>query len=152
MIGTYRNVERSGKRRVTRLSTIVRKIPGIRAIDVDLITYCPRCLHPMAFCEVKKVLVGDREWQQMRLHAKHWGNNCIALLVIEPDLGEIGVKVYASADNTIRDVVWGGESYLTYVLNQAKEIHDCENDRRGRQQVLRGMASRSADRNNGVLG
>ena len=125
MIGTSRNVERSGKRRVTRLSTIVRNIEKIRAIDVDLVTYCPRCLHPLAFCEVKKVLVSDREWQQMRFHAKHWGHSCLALLVIEPDLGEIGVRIYDSDDDSITPVHWGGDAYLQAVLEAARDMHGC---------------------------
>lgn len=103
----------------------MRDIPGIRAIDVDLITYCHRCLHPMTFCEVKKVLVSDREWQQMRLHAKHWGHSCLALLVIEPDLGEIGTKVYDSLTDVISDVTWGGEEFLQRVLERARDRHVC---------------------------
>ena len=75
--------------------------------------------------ESKPYEVGDGHWDQCRRHARFYGNNCIALLVVEPDVGPIGVKVYISSDDMIRKITWGGEEYLMHVLNQAKEIHVC---------------------------
>lgn len=125
VIGTARNIERSGKRSVTKLSTIARKVPGIRAIDIDLVPYCPRCKHPLAFCESKRTLVSDAEWDQMRRHARHYGHGVIALLVIEPDAGPLGVKVYDPAADSISPVSWGGEEFLLHVLGSARDSHAC---------------------------
>jgi hypothetical protein len=116
------NVERTGKRKVTRLSSIARKIEGVRHVDLDLTQWCPKCKRPEIFAEVKGRLAPDGEWDQARRHAKFYGHNAIALLVIEAE--DIGVKVYASSDDKIRDVIWG-EEYLIRVLSQARDMHTC---------------------------
>jgi hypothetical protein len=126
MVGSVRNTERTGKRTVSKLSSVARRVEKIRAIDVDLVTYCPRCKSPQSFCEVKKYLVSDYEWEQMRLHAKHWGGGAIAILVVEPELGQIGVRVYDPAKETISTVNWGGEEYLQKVLEAARDRHECQ--------------------------
>ena len=125
MVGTSRNRERTGKRKVTELSRIARLVPNVGQIDIDLTQYCRKCRRPQAFMESKPWEVPDGHWDQCRRHARFYGHNCIALLCIEPQMGPVGTKVYASADDSIRSVVWGGEEHLLYVLNQAKEIHVC---------------------------
>lgn len=120
--GTPRNVERTGRRKVTRLSAIARKVEGIRAIDIDLVPYCPRCGDPLAFCEVKSYEVHDAEWSQIRRHADFWG--CVAILVIEKG-NDIGVRMYSSFSGLTTPVFYGGEEYLLSVLCRARDIHSC---------------------------
>lgn len=122
IVGTQRNQERTGKRTVTRLSAIARKVEGIRAIDIDLVPYCPRCGDPLAFCEVKPYEVHDAEWRQIRRHADFWG--CLALLVIEKE-NDIGVKIYNSFSGLTTPVFYGGEKHLLSVLCDARDIHVC---------------------------
>lgn len=124
-IATARNVERTGKRRLTRLSGIARKVEGVRHLDIDLTQWCPLCSRPEAFCEVKSQVVSDAEWKQMRLHAAFWGHNCLGLLVIESSSGEFGVKVYDSAADTIIPVQWGDEDLVRSVLEKARDLHAC---------------------------
>lgn len=120
--GTARNAERTGKRKVTRLSAIARKVAGIRAIDIDLVPYCPSCGAPLAFCEVKSYEVHDAEWAQIRRHADFYG--CLAILVIEKG-DDIGVRFYESWKGTITPVAYGGESHLLRALEHARDIHEC---------------------------
>lgn len=119
---SWRNTERTGQRRLTKLSGIARRIEGVRHLDCDLFQYCPRCKHPQAFMEVKRVLVSDREWEQMRFHAGFWG--CMALLIIEPDVGNFGVKVFDGKE--ISEVEWGDEDLITGVLERARDEHRCK--------------------------
>ena len=122
--GTWRNTERTGQRTVTKLSTVARQIDKVRHVDIDLTQWCPRCKRPQVFAEVKRYLVSDYEWEQVRRHAAFYSHDCIAILVIET-LDDIGVKVYDPAFDLLTDVTWGGEEYLTRVLERARDIHVC---------------------------
>jgi hypothetical protein len=123
VVGTARNVERSNQRKVTVASRVTREIPGIRATDIDLVTYCPKCKRPLCFMESKSWEVGDGHWDQCRRHARFYGHGCIALLIIEKD--PVGIKLYDSSRNVIHETVWGGEEYLAEVLQKARDIHVC---------------------------
>lgn len=127
---TIRNVERSGKRKVTRLSSIARKIEGVRGIDIDYVQYDPRCLHPTAFCESKGILVSDKEWEYVRRHAEYYGNGCLAMLVVEARSGDLGVKYYDSSSGEIHGPKWGGEELVISVLEKARDRHRCPDARR----------------------
>lgn len=123
--GTWRNRERSGKRQLTRLSTIARNVKDVRHLDFDLIQYCPGCHRPQAFCEVKKYPIPDKGWEQIRLHAAHWGQSCVAILVVEA-AERIGVKQYFSSTGMITPhVIYGNEDDLQRVLEHARDIHEC---------------------------
>src|SRR6266704_5117135 len=122
---TARNFERTGQRKVTRLSTIARKVEGVRGIDIDYVQYDPRCLHPTAFCESKGILVSDKEWEYIRKHAEFYGNNCLAVLVVESRDGSIGVKYYNSSTEEIYGPKWGTEELLIGVLEKARDWHTC---------------------------
>lgn len=122
---TVRNVERTGKRRVTRLSTVARKVEHVRGIDIDYVQYCRRCLKPQAFCESKPWHVPDREWDQMRRHAAYYGHNAVAMLVVEPDVGPVGVKIFYSSTGLISPIIWGGEEHLQRSLEHARDCHEC---------------------------
>lgn len=122
--GTDRNVERTGKRRVSRLSAIARRVEDVRGIDVDYVQYCPACRYPQAFCEVKSREVHDKEWEQVRLFAAHYGNQCLALLVVEKG-SQIGVKRYSSWSGIISPLFYGGEGHLLQALEHARDIHAC---------------------------
>ena len=119
------NIERTGKRKLTRLSSIAREIEGVRHFDLDLYQTCASCKRPQMFSEVKSYLVPDAEWDQVRRHAAFYGHSCLGLLVVESAFGDIGVKVYDSADNTISKVCWDGEDYLIEVLERARDAHTC---------------------------
>ena len=69
--------------------------------------------------------MSDKEWQLVRMHAKHWGRNCIALLIIEADNGSLGIKLYDPFDDTLTGVHWGGDELLIDILNQARDLHGC---------------------------
>jgi hypothetical protein len=122
VVGTWRNQERTGQRSVTKLSTIARGIKNVRHTDVDLTQWCPRCKKPEVFAEVKRSVVSDYEWDQVRRHAKTYGHDCIAILVIE-GIGTIGIKVYK--DGVISDITWGGEEDVIQVLESARDAHAC---------------------------
>jgi hypothetical protein len=121
-VGTARNQERTGQRYVSKTSAIARKIPRVRHTDVDLTQWCPKCKRPQCFIEVKRYLVSDHEWDQVRRHAAFYGHDCIALLVIET-LDAIGIKAYD--DGVISDVKWGEEEDLAGVLESARDRHEC---------------------------
>jgi hypothetical protein len=121
-IGTARNRERTGQRYVSKTSAIARKIKGVRHLDVDLVQYCGSCWRPEVFMEVKKYLVSDSEWRQMRQHAKDY--NCVALLIIET-LDDIGVKAFYPDTQLMSEVEWGGEERLTELLEWARDRHIC---------------------------
>jgi hypothetical protein len=121
-IGTERNRERSGKRKVTRLSAIARQVEGIRAIDIDLVPYCPKCGAPLAFCEVKSYEVHDNEWAQIRRHADFYG--CLAFLFVE-ETERTGVKRYSSSSGIISTLLYGGENLVLKALEYARDIHEC---------------------------
>ena len=124
--GTYRNVERTGERKVTRLSAVARRVSGVRHVDIDLVQWCPRCKKPQMFAEVKSHLIPDTQWEQMRRHADVYGHRCIALLVVEaPESELVGVRVYTSEDKKLNGIVWGDEEYLRRVLARARDIHEC---------------------------
>jgi hypothetical protein len=123
-VGTWRNAERSGKRSVTRLSTVARRVENVRHTDVDLTQWCPRCRKPQIFAEVKRSVVSDYEWDQARRHAKTYGHGCIAILVIE-GIDVIGIKIYDSGTQEISDVTWGDEGSLRTVLEAARDRHEC---------------------------
>jgi len=120
--GTARNKERTGQRYVSRTSAVARKIRHVRHVDIDLTQYCPKCKRPQAFMEVKRYLVSDHEWDQMRRHAAFYSHGCVAILVIET-LDDIGVKTWD--EGTISDVTWGGEEHLMSVLEGARDAHVC---------------------------
>jgi hypothetical protein len=122
---TARNFERTGQRKVTRLSSIARKVEGVRGIDIDYVQHCYRCLRPTAFCESKGILVSDREWQYIRKHAEFYGNYCLAILVVEPRSGTLGVKYYNSSTGEIYGPKWGTEELLITVLEKARDWHKC---------------------------
>jgi hypothetical protein len=125
---TFRNFERTGKRRVTQLSSIARKVENVRGIDIDYVQYCCLCLRPTAFCESKRVLVSDREWEYVRNHAAFYGDNCYALLVIERQ-HDIGVKYFDSNTGEIYGPKFGGEEILIFVLEKARDKHKCPDAR-----------------------
>jgi hypothetical protein len=122
VVGTARNKERTGQRYVSKTSAIARKIQRVRHVDIDLTQYCPKCKRPQAFMEVKRYLVSDHEWDQMRRHAAFYSHGCVAILVVET-LDDIGVKTWD--DGVISDVTWGGEEHLITVLEQARDVHEC---------------------------
>lgn len=125
--GTRRNIERTGERHVTRLSSVARRVENVRGIDVDYVQYCPRCRSPQVFCEVKSRDVHDREWEQVRIFARHWGNGCIALLVIEPPQQYLGYRAYySSTDLFMAHPVYGSEDDLQRKLEHARDIHECQ--------------------------
>jgi hypothetical protein len=121
---TWRNTERTGRRDLTRLSAIARKIAGVRHYDCDLYQTCPSCKRVQVFAEVKRYLVSDREWEQTRLFAEATGHKCVAILVVET-LDATGVKVYNSETGEISGITWGGEEYLVKVLSRARDVHAC---------------------------
>jgi hypothetical protein len=121
--GTRRNSERTGQRKLTRLSAIARRIEDVRGIDIDYVQYCHSCLYPEIFCEVKRTVVHDGEWRMMRVFARHYG--CMAMLCIEPDLGPVGVRVYDAADNSVSLLDWCGEEGAEAVLRMARDRHEC---------------------------
>lgn len=124
--GTWRNRERSGERHVSRLSSIARKVCDVRGIDIDYVQYCPECKAPQAFCEVKSYDVYDKEWEQVRSFARHWGNGCIALLVIEAER-RLGYKHYLSSTHLyMAHPTWCDEAGIQRVLEQARDIHECQ--------------------------
>lgn len=125
MTGTWRNQERTGHRHVTQLSKLARTIGDVRHFDLDLYQTCPKCKRPELFAEVKSKLVPRWEWEQTRRHASYYGHGCLAILVIEHHNGALGCMVYDSADNSISEVDWTGEGYLTSVLERARDIHVC---------------------------
>ena len=125
---SYRNAERTGKRKVTRLSSIARKIENVRGIDIDYVQYAVPCLHPTAFCESKGVLVSDKEWEYVRNHASFYGNGCLALLVIEKE-NTLGVKYFDSSTGEMHGPKYGGEEVLIMVLEKARDRHACEKKR-----------------------
>jgi hypothetical protein len=122
---SYRNVERTGRRKLTRLSTVARRVSGVRHFDLDLYQTCERCKYPQLFAEVKSREVSDAEWAVTRMHARHYGYGCVAILVVEtPD--RIGVKEYFSSTNLITPhVIYGDEDDLQRVLEHARDIHHC---------------------------
>jgi len=122
---TARNIERTGKRKVTSLSRIARRVEDVRGIDIDYVQYCRKCLHPTAFCESKGILVSDREWEYIRRHAEHYGHGCLAILVVEGRDDTLGVKYYNSATGEIYGPKWGGEELLIGVLERARDRHLC---------------------------
>jgi hypothetical protein len=124
-VGSWRNQERTGKRKVTKLSSVARKVADVRHVDIDLTQWCPGCKRPQVFAEVKRRVVSDHEWDQVRRHAAYYAHGCLGLLVIEGDTADIGVKVYDPVDDTISPVVWGEESYLQEVLERARDSHLC---------------------------
>lgn len=124
MTGTWRNTERTGKRRVTRLSTIARSVPHVRHMDMDLIQWCPKCKRPQLFAEVKSSFVNKWEWEQTRKHASYYGHGCLAILVVEGK-DVLGTVVYDSADDSFTTTPRAGEAYLTSVLERARDIHVC---------------------------
>jgi hypothetical protein len=121
--GTWRNAERSGQRKPTRLSGIARRIENVRHTDVDLTQWCPQCKKPQVFAEVKSMPVPDAEWDQARRHAKTYSRGCIAILVIELP-GDLGVRIYNPADDTLGETKWG-EDFLVRVLQRARDRHEC---------------------------
>ena len=123
MTESFRNVERTGRRKVTRLSTVARRVSGVRHFDLDLYQTCERCKYPQLFAEVKSREVSDAEWDQTRRHAKQY--NCVAILVVEA-AERIGVKEYFSSTNMITPhVIYGDEDDLQRVLEHARDIHRC---------------------------
>jgi len=125
-IGTSRNVERSGKRHVTRLSSIARQVENVRHYDQDLYQVCPDCKFPQLFAEVKGYDAHDREWEQTRRFAMFYGRGCLAILVVEiPGDSQIGVRKFSSHSGLITPTVWAGENYLLQTLNYARDIHEC---------------------------
>lgn len=120
---TWRNQERTGRRKVTRLSTVARKVSGVRHFDLDLYQTCEKCKRPQLFAEVKSREVSDAEWYQTRKHAERWG--CVAILVVEA-AERIGVKKYFSSTGMITPhVIYGDEDDLLRVLEHARDIHEC---------------------------
>jgi hypothetical protein len=124
MVGTSRNVERSGRRHVTRTSSIARSIEDVRHVDIDLCQYCPKCKRPEAYVEVKRMLVSDHEWDQVRRHADLCGHKCLALLVVEWD-DSLGVKYFDSENGQIYGPKWGGDEVLIKVFELARDRHAC---------------------------
>lgn len=122
---TARNFERTGKRKVTRLSSIARKVDNVRGIDIDYVQHCRYCLRPTAFCESKGILVPDKEWEYVRNHAAFYGNRCLAMLVVESKDGALGVKYYDSSTGKIYGPRWGGEELVIEVLERARDWHTC---------------------------
>ena len=123
-------MERTGKRKVTKLSSIARKVENVRGIDIDYVQYAVPCLHPTAFCESKSYNVSDKEWEYVRNHASHYGNGCLALLVIEkPDT--LGVKYFDSSTGEIYGPRYGGEEILIMILERARDRHRCPDVRTG---------------------
>jgi|SRR6185437_3550820 len=123
---TERNVERTGKRKVTRLSAIARQVENVRHYDQDLYQVCPDCKFPQLFAEVKSRDVSEREWEQTRRFAMFYGRGCLALLVVEPpDSEKIGVRIFSSHSGLISPLTWGGEGYLKVVLKGARDRHEC---------------------------
>lgn len=126
IVGTERNQERTGKRRVSRLSAIARRVEDVRGIDVDYVQYCPRCRYPQAFCEVKSREVHDKEWEQVRILASHYGNHCVALLIIEAER-RLGYKEYFSSTNLfMAHATYGTEEDILLLLEHARDIHECQ--------------------------
>lgn len=124
--GTWRNSERAGRRVVTRLSKVARRVENVRHVDIDLKQYCPSCKRPQLFAESKRTLVNDHEWQQVRLEASYWGHGCMGLLVIEPAQGDtIGVKVFDSRTQEITPVQWADEDFLVFLMERARDRHEC---------------------------
>jgi hypothetical protein len=116
-------VERTGRRKVTRLSTVARRVSGVRHFDLDLYQTCEHCKYPQLFAEVKSREVSDAEWDQTRRHAKHYG--CVAILVVEA-AERIGVKEYFSSTGLMTPhVIYGDENDLLRVLEHARDIHEC---------------------------
>ena len=75
------NRERSNERWVTTLSAWVRAAENVRSIDIDQLVYCPRCLSPLIWIEVKPVNKAE-SWSIMRHLARL--HSCYAMLVVEP--------------------------------------------------------------------
>jgi len=125
--GTSRNVERTGKRKVTRLSTVARGVEHVRHVDIDLFQFCPDCKKPEAFFEVKSKPVSAWEWEQTRRLAESFGHGCVAVLVVETWYGDIGLSVYdPGAGDDVPSVMWSGdESNLVKVLEAARDVHVC---------------------------
>lgn len=95
---TFRNVERTGTRRITRFSEAVRLLEKVtRNQDIDsmdgnpLFGYCPKCGKPYYFAEVKATYEKERYWTNIGNLAHSQG--CYGLLVVEdldePDDGEV---------------------------------------------------------------
>ena len=122
---TSRNVERTGQRKVTRLSSIARKVDNVRGIDIDYVQHCRYCLRPTAFCESKGILVSDKEWEYVRNHAAFYGNRCLAMLVVESRDDTLGVKYFDSSTGEIHGPKWGGEELVIGVLEKARDWHAC---------------------------
>lgn len=122
--GTRRNAERTGQRKVTKLSAAARTIEGVRHVDIDLMQYCPSCKRPEAFFEVKSSPVSSWEWEQTRRLATSFG--CVAVLVVEPWYGDIGTSVYDPSVGVVEGVTWAGdETGLLRVLEAARDRHEC---------------------------
>jgi hypothetical protein len=120
--GTARNAERTGKRTVSRLSSVARKVENVRHYDCDLYQVCARCKYPQLFAEVKSYDASDSEWLQTRLLADSF--DCIAILVIEKG-DDLGVKTYNSLSGIITPLIWGRENYLLSILKAARDRHEC---------------------------
>jgi len=85
---TPRNQERTGQRKLSRLSGIVRSIPGCRNIDLDMTCYCPKCVRFTAFIEIKTSLVPRDHWLMTRQLARL--DHCFGVLVVEhPELTDL---------------------------------------------------------------
>jgi hypothetical protein len=121
---TSRNVERTGKRKLTRTSQVARGIRGVRHLDQDLFQWCPDCKRPELFVEVKSVPVSKSEWDMTRRFADYFQHNCLALLVVEAWYGDLGVQIYDG--ETISDLHWSDtEDYLISVMERARDSHVC---------------------------
>lgn len=124
--GTRRNSERTGQRKLTRLSKVARTVDNVRHVDVDLLQYCAACKNPEAVFEVKSKPVSVWEWEQVRRLAGHFGHGCIAALVIETWYGDIGISIYDTRTGEIDGVRWSGdEQALVKVMEDARDRHEC---------------------------
>lgn len=124
--GTRRNAERTGQRKVTRLSKAARTVENVRHVDIDLFQYCPSCKKPQAFFEVKSKPVSSWEWEQTRRLAESFGHGCVAVLVVETWYGDIGVSVYDPEISEVQGLVWSGdEAGLVKVLESIRDTHEC---------------------------
>ena len=119
---TQRNVERTGRRILTRTSKIARQIKDVRHFDCDLYQACASCKRPQLFIEVKSVPVSKFEWAMTRSLADEF--SCLAALVVEAWHGDIGVQLYDG--DTIGTLKWSdSEDHLVSVMEYARNIHVC---------------------------
>jgi hypothetical protein len=105
---TWRNHERSGERKLSRLSATIRGISGMRNMDLDMTAWNHARGHFTLFIEIKPVNPGRDGWERTRELARLAG--CYGALVVEREADSDVFAFHAPS----------GEYYATWRLDDGE--------------------------------